>query len=232
MRDIASVVGLKVISSTEGRELGSIAQVVFDLSNGDLVGLIIDKGPSEKGIEAKDVSVIGTDAVMVETHKVARHLSEIPTLLERRRDVREGPKEVISADGNRLGALGTVYINPAEKKVSRYEVSGGAWRDITEGALSLEPGNGTVDGRDTVVVPTSLLSEKPATPGGLKAQLAKLGDVARTQARQAAEKLEESNKSVRENVTVAAGKASETVEALQQTEAGEPAEPDETDGDS
>lgn len=191
MRDIASIVGLKVIAAREGRDLGPVTQVVVDLASGQFEGVIVGKGPLEKGIEANDITVIGVDAVMVETHKVVRHLSELPRLMERRRDPREGSREVLTDSGTRVGTLGTIYIDPETRRVSRYEVSGGAWRDITEGVLSLPPMEGTVDGKDSVIIPASALEHQVGVEGGLKAQLARLAEVARNQARQAGERIEE-----------------------------------------
>jgi len=206
MRDIASIVGLKVISSSEGRDVGTVSQVIVDLASGKVLGLIVGKGATEKAIEAKDVAVIGTDAVMVQTHKLARHLSEVPALLEARRDPAAGPKPVITDTGKRLGVLGTVYVDPATATVSRYEVSCGAWRDITEGVLSLPPLSGTVDGPDSIIVPEQALSDSQGAPGGLRAQIAKLAEVARTQAQQAAESLEGSTQSVKRTVAATAQK--------------------------
>jgi uncharacterized protein YrrD len=196
MRDLASIIGLKVFSSKEGREVGTVSQAIVSLSSGALEGLIVGKGPSEKGIAASDVEVIGTDAVMVGTYRVARHLSELPSLMERRRDPAAGPREVLTAAGRRLGVLSTVYIDPINKRVSRYEVSGGAWRDITEGVICLTPMEGTVDGRDSVVVPAEALAATPGE-GGLKQQLAKLSELAKSQAQQAAESLSETGDSVK-----------------------------------
>lgn len=221
MRDIASIIGLKVISSKEGREVGTVSQAIVSLSSGELEGLIVGKGPSEKGIEAADIEVIGSDAVMVSTHRVARHLSELPGLMEKRRDPAAGPREVLTAAGRRLGVLSTIYIDPATKRVSRYEVSGGAWRDITEGVLSLQPCAGTVDGRDSVVVPAAALSAPPGE-GGLKQQLAKFGELARSQAQQAAESLSETGDSVRRGLGDALGAAKNLTQSGQERKASAP----------
>lgn len=225
MRDLASIVGLKVIAAQEGRDLGPVTQVVVDLASGKLEGLIVGKGPLEKGIAAEDVTVIGVDAVMVETHKAARHLSELPRLMEKRRDPREGSREVLTDSGTRVGALGTIYIDPESRLVTRYEVSGGAWRDITEGVLSLPPMEGTVDGKDSVIIPSAALEHHAGSEGGLKAQLARLAEAARNQARQTSERIEETVGGIRQNHVEGAGSdeqpASEPVNA---DEADKPAD--------
>jgi uncharacterized protein YrrD len=219
MRDIASIVGLKVISSKEGREIGAVSQVIVNLASAAVEGLIVGTGPSEKGIEAKDIEVLGQDAVMVGTYKVARHLSELPGLMEKRRDAGAGPREVITDTGNRLGILGAIHIDPANLRVTRYEASGGTWRDITEGVLSLPPMEGTVDGRDSIVVPTAALEAVSGSSGGLRAQFSKLGGVAREQAKQAGEALDKGAGALKRGVSDVGGKAAAA--AAKVKEAGE-----------
>jgi uncharacterized protein YrrD len=216
MRDVASIVGLKVISSSEGRDVGTVSQVIVDLATGQIQGLIVGQGASERGIPAADLQVVGTDAIMVGSHKVARHLSELPDLMERRREPTAPAREVVTDTGRKLGMLGTIYVNPTTRRVTRYEVSGGAWRDMTEGVLSLAPVEGTVDGRDSVVVPMAAFAEIGASSGGLRAQLAKLGEMARTQARQAAESLDESTQSVKRGAASVAEKATDAAAKLRE----------------
>lgn len=213
MRDIASIVGLKVIASKEGREVGTISQVIVNLTSGAIEGVLVGKGPTEKGIDASDIDVIGTDAVMVATYRVAKPLSELPHLLQKRRDPEKPPREVLTDTGRRIGVLGTIYIDPHSKRVTRYEVSGGAWRDLTEGVLSLPPMEGTVDGHDSVIVPTAAFAGVSGGTGGLKAQLAKLSELARLQAKQAAEGLEE----VKRTVETVSEKASEAATKVKQS---------------
>lgn len=217
MRDIASIVGLKVIASKEGREVGAVSQVVVDLASGAIEGVLVGKGPAEKGIDAADIDVIGTDAVMVGTYRVAKPLSELPRLLQRRRDPEKPPREVLTDTGKRIGMLGTIYIDPHSKRVTRYEISGGAWRDLTEGVLSLPPMEGTVDGHDSVIVPTAAFAGVGGTSGGLKAQLTKLGELARTQAKQAAEGLEGGVQGMKRGVESVSERASEAATKVKQS---------------
>jgi uncharacterized protein YrrD len=209
MRDIASLVGLKVVSSREGREVGVVSQCIANLATGVLEGLIVGKGPSEKGVEAKDIEALGQDAIMVPDSSVARHLSEVPALLEKRRDPSAGPREVLTDAGKRLGVLGSVFIDPASLKVAHYEASGGALRDMMDGPWELHPMPGTVDGRDSVIVPAAAFQEAAEHPGGLRAGLAKLGETARVQAKQAAKGLDKGAEKLKRGAAVVGEKAGE-----------------------
>jgi uncharacterized protein YrrD len=191
MRDVNSIVGLKVISVEEGRDLGTVSQAVVDLTNGNLVGVIAGKGAAAKGIWADDIQVLGVDAIMIASRGVAHPLSEMPALEEKARDASEGPVEVVTDNGKRLGILGNVYLSDDTRSVLRYEVSGGAWRDVTEGMLELPIIAGTKHGRDTVIVPAAEISNLAGGSGGLKAQLAQLSQRMRTTSHQVAERSHE-----------------------------------------
>lgn len=216
MRDVASIIGLRVISSQEGRDLGPVSQVVVDLAAGVVEGLILGKGASEKGIEARDIDIVGVDAVMVTTHRVAKPLSELPTLLQKRRDPEAPPREVITDSGKRVGVVGAIFIDATGRRVTRYEISSGAWRDLIEGVQTVSPIPGTVDGNDSVVIPAAALGETELG-GGLKSQIAKLGGIARTQAKQAAQSLEEGAEAAKRGVASVGEKASGAAAKVKET---------------
>jgi len=191
VRDINSIAGLKVISIEEGRDLGTVSQAIVDLASGALVGVIAGKGAAAKGIWADDIQVLGVDAVMIANRGLAQPLSQMPQLSEKARESSEGPVEVVTDTGKRLGALANVYLDAATLAVARYEVSGGAWRDLTEGVLELPVIPGTKHGRDTVIVPAAEIQNLAGGSGGLKAQLAQLSEKVRATSHQVAERSHE-----------------------------------------
>ncbi len=189
MREIGSILGLKVVSILEGKSLGTITEVVIDLTVGKMIGVIVGRGPAEKGIRAADIQALGADAVLVGTTQVAEHLSAMPKLIEHRRPAQQRPPEVITSEGQRLGQLDSVYIDPQTMKVKRFEVSGGAWQDLTEGVISLPIVKGIVHGPDVVIMPAKGLS-KSAGKGGLRASLGQLADSAQTGYQRGAQRAE------------------------------------------
>ena len=206
MRDIATLVGLEVVSSSEGKSLGTIDEVLVDLAAGKLLGVVVGRGPAEKGIRAADLQALGTDAVLVSTAEVAVHLSAMPDLLEYRQRSEQGRPEVITSDGRRMGTLAAVYINPQTKELTRFEVSGGRWRDLTDGITSLPVFAGIIHGPDVVIVPAEAL-DRPKAKGGLKASLRQLGgatQVGYERATRGAERLyEEGSDALRDGLTSA-----------------------------
>jgi len=245
MLDTDKIVGLQVVGTKDGKVLGQVTQVICDLASGEMLGLVLGKGAAEKGVLAKDIKTIGEDAVMVEDSAVARHLSELPELMQRRRDPSEAPILVLTDDGSRLGHLSRIWIDPVAKKVTRYEVSAGLLRTLTEGALLLPVVPGSVHGEDTLVVPAAELAALAATTGGLRAQLERLSAklreeaaVAREQAGKAAKAAKEQTEKAAQTAREQAAKAAEAVReqvSKEEDEAGEEAqsaEPqEETGGD-
>ena len=204
MREISSLLNSEVISVKEGKRLGVISQPVFDLAAGKLLGVIIGKGPAEKGIRAADIKTWGPDVVMVEQGEVAKRLSEMPELLAARRDPGRPPQQVVTDAGQRLGRLSRVYLEGDKFSVVRFEVSGGAWRDLTEGVLSMPVVKGIIHGPDTIIVPAEAVAK--ATEGAsLKASVEKAAETVREAATEGAKSVREaateSAKSVREAAT-------------------------------
>ncbi len=207
MLDTAKVIGLQVIGVRDGKSLGTVSQVICDLATGDVLGLVVGVGAAEKGVLAQDIQTIGDDAVMVPSASVALRLSELPDLMRLRREPGQGPVTVVTDDGTRLGVIARVWINAGARKVTRYEVSAGLVRNLTEGALILPIIPGTVHGEDTLVVPAEELVALAARSGGLRTQLAKISERVREQASATRDRAERAAQTAREQV----GKAVVTV---------------------
>lgn len=216
MREVSSLLNSEVISVKEGKRLGVISQAVFDLAAGRLLGLIIGKGPAEKGIRATDIKTWGPDVVMVEKSEVAKRLSELPELLAARRDPGRPPQQVVTDAGQRLGRLSRVYLEGDKFPIVRFEVSGGAWRDLTEGVLSMPVVKGIIHGPDTIIVPAEAVAK--ATEGAsLKASVERAAEVVREAATEGAKTVREAAtegaKTVREAATEGAKQLAESVES-------------------
>jgi uncharacterized protein YrrD len=205
--DTTHIVGLQVIGIHDGKLVGSVSQVVCDLASGEVIGLIVGTGAAEKGIMAEDVETIGEDAVMISSAAKAFRLSERPELMRRRREPSRKPLAVVTDEGKHLGYVSRIWIDPASRKVTRYQVSGGFLRDLAEGALILPIVPGTIHGEDTVVVPAAELLALAAHKKGLKAHLEDLSSRAREKMSAVREQAEHAAQSTRAQI----GRAVEVV---------------------
>jgi len=188
MKDLSSIVGLPVIATDEGKQLGTVSQALVDLSAGRLVAVVLGRPPGKKTVLANDIESIGRDALMVSTSDKARALNtsqELGGLA----DVLESQPPVVTDQGTSLGRLAAVYLDPQTMAVTRYEVTGGVLRDALAGAVSLSVIEGTVHGQDTIIVPHDAAKEHvAATRGGLKGQLERIARVFQAQYKQASER--------------------------------------------
>ncbi len=189
MREIKSIVGLRVISVEEGANVGNVNQVVVDLAYGTVVGLILGEGPGERGVLAGEIKTIGSDAIMVSSRSVARVLSELPEL-ESRQQPAHAQLLAFTASGKRLGVVSSIFIDPYDMVVTRYEVSSGPLKDLADGLLVLPILPGTTHGQDAVILPDEQVRQLGREAGGWRARFEHWSDGARKQARQVSEQAE------------------------------------------
>lgn len=218
MREISTIRGLEVVGIADGRVVGRVTQVICDLASGELLGLITGQGAAERGICAEDVVTMGEDAVMIPSSQAAKPLSELPDLLSRRRDPTAPPLEVVTDEGRRLGRVTKIWINPIDKKVTRYEISAGVLKDLAEGSVILPVVPGAVHGLDTLIIPAVELAGMAGQPGGLRAQLKHLSEKMKAQSATAREKAQQAARAARESLEKAVVAAKEsTVTAREKT---------------
>ncbi|MCX7598063.1 MAG: PRC-barrel domain-containing protein [Armatimonadetes bacterium] len=216
MREVSTVRGLEVVGIADGRVVGRVTQVICDLASGELLGLITGQGAAERGIRAEDIVTMGEDAVMIPSSQAARPLSELPELLNRRREPTAPPLEVVTDQGRRLGRVTKIWINPIDKKVTRYEVSAGVLKDLAEGPVILPVVPGSVHGLDTLVIPAVELANLAGHPGGLRAQLKLLSEKMKAQSAAAREKSQQAARAARESLEKAVAAAKEGTTAARE----------------
>jgi len=204
MEDLSSIVGLQVIATDEGKQLGSVSEALVDLAAGKLVAVALGK----KAVLAEHIEVIGPDALMVSSSDKAKSRAALKKQLTGAADVLESPPQVVTDKGTSLGHLASVHLDPVTKDIVRYEVTGGALRDAIEGVVSLPTLEGTVHGEDTIVVPHEAARQHLLqTRGGLRGQLARIGSVFQTRYQQASERSQELRQQGGEQLKAGAQKA-------------------------
>ncbi len=178
MKQTSEVIGLKVFSVEEGRVLGRTAECVVDLAGGVVLGLIVDvDGESQMGILRADITAVGKDAVMVGSADVMKPLDEL-AVLAAHRTAGPTPPMVITRDGTELGTLGIVRVDETCERVLGYQIGvdvSDFYTIIADGPARLPIVDGTVHGRDAIVLPEEALTEINR-PGGLRQQLEKAYD--------------------------------------------------------
>ncbi len=176
MRELSSLTGLQVVSMTEARRLGSVAEVLVDLAAGDLVCVTLANKPELQAVLAEDIEVIGPDALMVSDRSKIKSREDVAEELKRGKAVLSDPPAVITSKGTELGTLGSVYIDEGTLNVIRFEVSGGPLKDVTEGILALPILEDIAHGEDTVIVPHEVVARRLMQAGGLRGTFRNLAE--------------------------------------------------------
>lgn len=216
MREIKSIVGLRVLSVEEGASVGIVKQVVVDLSTGHMLGLIASDDQIERGVLAENIQTIGSDVIMISSRNVAPVLSELPDL-ESRRQADNAPVGVFTATGRRLGVISSIFIDPYDKVVTRYEVSSGPLKDLADGVLILPILPGTVHGQDAVIVPEEQVRQLGREAGGWRGRFGQWSEGARKQVQQVSEQAEKLYESGSEVVKKEAAVVRERATKLSET---------------
>lgn len=202
MKDTREITGLNVFSIEEGRILGRVAECVVDLATGKVVGLVVDAGRGvERGVARADITAIGKDAVMVPSEKVMKSVAEV-TGLEDHRTAGKAPR-VLTRTGQVLGTLGSVHVDDLCQEVQSYEIVDDMIQVLAEGPATLGIIEGTVHGRDAIVLPENA-AQAIKRPGGLRAKLEKAFGAVREKASEVSDKLAGAAKKAR-TVTEEAG---------------------------
>ena len=207
MRELRRLIGLQVISISEGRNLGTVGDVYVDLTAGELVCVTLARTPELRVVLAEDMQVIGSDALMVLDESKVKGRDEAADALERGRQVLSNPPAVITSHGTKLGQLGMVQIDEATRKVIRYEVTSGTLRDVTDGTLALPVLEGTVHGEDTVIVPHEVVAQRLDQAGGLRGKFRHLAERLRVGYDDISERSEELLRESEEKLKVKADQA-------------------------
>jgi len=172
MQKLRDVIGLPVLDTESGTQIGEVHEVIMNLAKALICGLAIS-GPTwfsqERGIIFQDVFGIGCDAVTVGTAAVVQDFAgfaDNPEIL-RFRDVCD--KMLYTETGVFLGTLVDLLFDPVTGEVRFFEVSDGFVTDFLHGRLVMPLPQTQVIQEDRLIVPevmAQLLHAANQEPGG------------------------------------------------------------------
>ncbi len=157
MRKGSALMGKVIVTYDTGEQIGTVADLLFDLGNNQLLSVIISENeglPSSPVVRLDHVQALGADAVIIASRAQVQPLDTMPeSHLRLQRDLRRVPLLVFTTDGRALGTLVDVYVDEHTGAVQGYEVSGGAFAAESFG-ISFVPSSQDVRvGTSVVMVP-------------------------------------------------------------------------------
>ncbi len=161
------LIGKKVISKSDGKEIHSIKDVVYDPKQQMIIAFILeDEGifSDAKILPFENIESVGKDAVLIANKNAVKKRSEAGTQVQDA--VKNGgyltTTKIVTEEGANLGRVSDVYFEPTTGVVQELEVS--------QGLKNIESGKKTVKVSDIITVGEDVTIVKGATEGFVKSQ--------------------------------------------------------------
>ena len=173
------IIGLRVLSQTDGADLGHVRDLIFDHDTNELLAILISEKDLFGLIDAQvvpwdQVRSIGPNAVMVDSasSKInAGDSGRVRAIMERKTAL--SGTRIFTTDGRDLGTLADMYFDETTGHIVGYEVSTGFLSDTMSGKRFLPADTEISLGDDVALVPPEaahdLERQAQEEPGGLTA---------------------------------------------------------------
>ena len=185
MRKAKNLLGLKVISQHEGKDLGKVHDLLFSNDSRQLLGLLIsDRGlfgiSDATALAFSEVQEIGTHAVMVPSDDVVMKVHSNDRLAEAYDSGYTLTSKQLTTDkGETLGSISDLYLDDSGK-VQGYEISGGLFSDAYNGRRYLDAPARITVGEKVIIMPHQIVDDinrqQEEQPGGIKGALGSAGE--------------------------------------------------------
>jgi len=185
MRKAKSLLGLSVITRTDGKNLGKTHGLIYSENSQRLIALLLSDRELFGMIDAKcvpwtQVREVGVDAIMVEGDEALQNVHTDAIIAEAYDGKHKiDGKQLTTDQGENLGHVSDLYLDDSGY-VTAFEVSGGLFANALGGKRYLELPSTMKVGDDVVIVPHSVVDQlelqAQTDPGGLKAIYASASD--------------------------------------------------------
>ncbi|MGO4887384.1 PRC-barrel domain-containing protein [Anaerobacillus sp. MEB173] len=155
MRTYSLIHELAVFDISNGEEIGKIIDLFFD-ENSRVTGLLMDKKGwlnSDMFVPLHAIQSIGQDGVMVKEKCLLENFSKSKHVFHslKHKDGIVG-KPLVTAEGEKLGLVEDVYFLEEKGTIIGYEVTDGLFADLIEGRKVVKTDDPLLIGEDILVV--------------------------------------------------------------------------------
>jgi len=185
MRKAKSLLGLSVITRTDGKNLGTTRDLIFSENSQRLIALLLTDKELFGMIDAKcvpwtQVREVGVDAIMVDGDESLQNV-HTDAIIAEAYDAKHSidGKQLTTDQGENVGHISDLYLDDAGQ-VAAFEVSGGLFANALGGKRYLERPSQMRVGDDVIIIPHSAIDQlelqAQTDPGGLKGVYASASD--------------------------------------------------------
>ena len=154
MKKTKEIVGLPIISISDGIEVGKVKTVIINAEKGAIDYVVVDSGIqilSAKVIPTEYVLGIGEYALTIENEDAINDISKIPAAIDLlQKNIQVKGTKVLTKKGRLIGEIGDIYINEEDNcSIVGLEYIA----DITQKSIRIIPRDSIITfGRNLVVV--------------------------------------------------------------------------------
>lgn len=115
MKKSEEIIGLPIISISDGNEVGKVKAILINEVKGSIDYVIVDNGINllnDKVISTEKVLGIGEYALTIENEDVIKDISEIPAAIELyKKNIAVKGTKIMTKKGQLIGQTGDIYVN-------------------------------------------------------------------------------------------------------------------------
>ncbi|PYG87283.1 uncharacterized protein YrrD [Ruminiclostridium sufflavum DSM 19573] len=154
MKKSKEIIGLPIISISDGTEAGKVKTVIINAEKGAIDYVVVDKGIqilSAKVIPVRYVLGIGEYALTIENEDAVSDISKIPEAIELlQKNIQVSGTKVLTKKGRLIGEIGDIYVNEDDNcSITGLEFIA----DITQKNIRIIPRDSVITfGKNLVVV--------------------------------------------------------------------------------
>lgn len=169
MKKTQKILGLPIISISDGLEVGRVKSIIINSDKGAIDYIVVDSGIqifSARVIPTEDVLGIGEYALTIENESVITDISRIPEAIQLlQNEIRVKGTKVLTKKGSLIGEIGDIYIDENDScKISGLEFIA----DITQKKIRIIPRGSVITfGKNLTIVKEDVEGSLLDTPDRL-----------------------------------------------------------------
>lgn len=172
MRKSKRFASMPVISLEEGRQIGTVKELVVDPAGKKVAALVIEqKGwfKEQRFIPYHKVHSVGTDAITIEKSSGVQKAAGLPEIVKLLRErVKINGAKIVAENGTVLGYVDEYYVDVESGTIAGLEFSGNFINSVLKGRAFLDIAYIRTIGKEVVVVNNEAVENAFKLDGGLQ----------------------------------------------------------------
>ena len=159
MQKLQKLLGLPVLETETGTQIGEVQEVVLDIEGAVVLGIIIVSATwfnQDQGIAFEDLFSIGRDAIMVRNNGVIQEVAAFMVIDNSYHLQDLLKKQIFTETGLQLGVLVDIAFDDTTGEIKGYQLSDGLFTDLLYGRMMMPLPEAQVVAEDKLIVPESM----------------------------------------------------------------------------